>query len=934
MVRRLVHATVARDQLNVVSFAAGEGVQTGGWDGIVEASTHNAFVPQGVSGWELGTGGDVRRKANNDYGKRRRDPLGLEPAQTTFVFVTPRRWDSKEEWAAEKRAEGVFQDIRAYDAEDLEAWLEQAPGVHTWLSELLGKRPAGVRDLLSFWEDWSWATSPAISPQLTIAGRDSKKEALIEWLHKHDDQIMALQAETKEHATTFLSATVLGMDEEDREGLLSQIVVAEDRDSWQSLVQSDTPLLLVPLFEAGDEVTAATRRGHRVLIPAEVGQPSGSSSIQLPRPQREAARAALQEMGFAEARAEGLAGLYRRSPTAFRRKLAGPTVSSRPPWAQPEEARALLPTLLAGSWEDSNEADRGVISRLAGIEYERVSSTLTQWANQPDPPVRYVGGQWQIASREDAWRLLSNFLTRDDLDRFEQEVLEVLGQRDPALDMPPDQRFMAAVFDKTVPHSHSLREGVAETLALMGARSEATSFTDTSSGQQRADRSVRELLGRANQDWRLWASVAQVLPLLAEASPKQFLEATEDGLSSEEPVLAEMFCDKESSPFMSSPHTGLLRALERLAQNATYLGRTSLVLAKLARLDPGGRFVNRPSHSLHEIYCCWRPQTNAVLSQRLQAIDAIRDREPETAWTLLCDLLPSVSNISHRVSQPIYREWGVDPYATATYAEIFENIRETVNRLLKDADDRADRWRDLIEALPHLLHDRREEIIEALLSFADSGVDTTDYLSLWSKLRRVISRHRQFSEAGWALPEEEVDQLERAYELLRPEDVVWRHAWLFAGHPDLLHLPRDFESRQAELESERIEAVREVWNARGFDGLLQMAEAVEDPGLLGFTLGWNHIVDGRVEDTLLDRHLASPRGPRGSLSRGLLSSAIGKRAGSGPSKRFPRRARGGRRIRKRTFSVVCRRKGGPGTCWPTSTRRRRSATGLGFTPTP
>ena len=42
----------------------------------------------------------------------------------TFVFVTPRNWPRKEVWATEKAAHEDWKDVRAYDADDLEQWLE------------------------------------------------------------------------------------------------------------------------------------------------------------------------------------------------------------------------------------------------------------------------------------------------------------------------------------------------------------------------------------------------------------------------------------------------------------------------------------------------------------------------------------------------------------------------------------------------------------------------------------------------------------------------------------------------------------------------------------------------------------------------------------------------------------------------------------------
>ena len=152
LVRRLILATT--QGVERISFRGDEGVQIGGWDGFLQTSSGNAFVPAGDSGWEMGTTKDVKGKADEDYQKRYQDPLELQPNLSTFVFVTPRRWGGKDSWVNEKNKEGIWKDVRAYDADDLATWLEQAPAVHFWLSKKLGKLPDGIEDLDLFWEKW------------------------------------------------------------------------------------------------------------------------------------------------------------------------------------------------------------------------------------------------------------------------------------------------------------------------------------------------------------------------------------------------------------------------------------------------------------------------------------------------------------------------------------------------------------------------------------------------------------------------------------------------------------------------------------------------------------------------------------------------------------------------------------------------------------
>src|SRR5260370_2230534 len=93
LVRRLIHATIENPTLT--QFPADEGTQRRGWDGVVQATTCNAWVPSGISVWGMGTDQDPKVKANGDYTKRTENPGNVDIANTTFVFVTPRKWEGK-----------------------------------------------------------------------------------------------------------------------------------------------------------------------------------------------------------------------------------------------------------------------------------------------------------------------------------------------------------------------------------------------------------------------------------------------------------------------------------------------------------------------------------------------------------------------------------------------------------------------------------------------------------------------------------------------------------------------------------------------------------------------------------------------------------------------------------------------------------------------
>jgi hypothetical protein len=173
---------------------------------------------------------------------------------------------------------------------------------------------------------------------------------------------------------------------------------------------------------------------------------------------------------------------------------------------------------------------------------------------------------------------------------------------------------------------------------------------------------VREVLAHASADTvgRTWASLSDVLPLLAEAAPDEFLNAVREGLHGDAPLMRRLFTDEESDPIFSltSPHVYLLWALEGLAWSRDFFGQSVDLLAGLAELDPGSkRNGNRPFGSLEAIFCPWHPNTSVGIEGRLAAIDGLRARHSSVAWRLMVSLLPRQYGISVPTHEPAFRDW-------------------------------------------------------------------------------------------------------------------------------------------------------------------------------------------------------------------------------------------------------------------------------------
>lgn len=849
LVRRLVQAT-AQGSIRA-GFRSGEGVQLPGWDGIVRVGQGNAFVPPDLSVWELTTEKNPGPKASRDYAKRTENALGVDHLQATFVFLAARRWSQKEHWAAERRDQHVWRDVRAYDADDLSQWLETAPAVHVWISNLLGKHPAGAVDLSTYWNDWLGATDPEMSPELVLAGRRAALHAIHKWLEGPVDPLV-VRGESRAESIAVFVAAVQTLAADTGEGVLSRAIIVDDSVSWNQLTSFDGGLILAPRFDCDAHVISrAVRNRHSVLIPRGRSDGESSDALEIPRLSREDVGKILVAKGFAEEIARDLAGLARRSQTAFRRKIAVVRGIEQPAWSRPETSRSFLPALLAGRWSADTEGDREVLAALARKNYDDIHSELVRWSNEDDPPVRCIGTTWYLTSEEDAWVLLGRYLTDNDLCTFQKLAVEVLTQPNPAFDIPDDKRWMAGVIGATPQHSGLLRTGIANTLAILGARGHAFRSTGGLALDAYARSPVRELLG--SDDWRVWASLP--LGLLAEAAPDEFLDAVEHGVSGDQPSLLGLFRDKAADMFASAPHTGLLFALEALAWSEVLLGRVAIALAKLARIDPGGTWANRPLASLRSIFLLWLPQTTAPFETRLRAIDAIREREPDIAWKAMKALLPQDTDHSHPTAHPVWREWAPLEDVRVTMVEHANGVRELVQRMIHDVGTDGVRWSDLIDGLPQLPGDAYYAVVTSLESLGNDQLAPNDLEAVWDSLRTLVSRHRSYPDADWSLPIEETNRLAAILPRFEPRDPLRRYGWLFGNNPSLP------EGREADLETylhaittRQGEAVEALHGQSGLTWLSDFIQRIERPDQLGAAFARSTVAD-TVADELLREHL-------------------------------------------------------------------------------
>ena len=118
-----------------------------------------------------------------------------------------------------------------------------------------------------------------------------------------------------------------------------------------------------------------------------------------------------------------------------------------PHWASRKDATTHASLMLAGSWLGDNDDDAKVSERLSRKEYRDIE-TLLQSAQLPEGPWIHRGTEWRCVSRDFVWKQLIGKVTETMLKDFQEITRAVLGEPDPALELPRLQRSMAGILGK------------------------------------------------------------------------------------------------------------------------------------------------------------------------------------------------------------------------------------------------------------------------------------------------------------------------------------------------------------------------------------------------------------------------------------------------------------------------------------------------------
>jgi len=837
--RTLVHSTGIG--LTGVDFPGNDDAERPGWDGFANASEGTPWVPEGQSGWEFGTNQDPKAKADGDYRNRVKTTAKEDRANTTFVFVTPRRWNGKGDWQDARRKEGRWKDVRAYDASDLEQWLEQSIAAQVWFADETKRSSSnGVHSLDREWAEWANASNPPLSARLFDTAVRAAEKRIKERLSQSPDGSTIIAADSTEEALAFL-AQLFSEGNSELAAYRDRLAVFHDLGALAKLAEGESDFIAV----------AATRETERELAPfvnklhSIVICPRNAVNIEphvvLEPLNYDAFRAGLEAMGKSRDDVERLGHESGRSLTVLRRRLSTLPAVRTPEWAaQSQTAQHLVPFLLAGAWDSARDSDQTILSLLASeASYPGLEKDFHALTGLNDPPVWSAGTYRGVISKIDLLFAICNAVTPADLKTYFDVAQLVLSEDDPALDLPDKDRWKAGIFGKTREISPALRQGISETLVLLAVY--GNTLFQSSLGinvEAHAARLVRLLLTPLTT--RSLEAHQDDLPTYAEAAPDEFLRILEADLKTTQPVSIGLMRPTDSGIFAKCVRSGLLWALEGLAWAPSTFARSVLILARLSQVKIDDNWGNKPIASLGSIFRAWMPQTAATLDQRLKVMELLAERYPAIAWQIGVEQFDGRHTVGHYNHKPRWRNdahgFG-EPDVQAGYKFHTKMIEMALHWKKHDKETLS----DFVETIYGLNEEQQSTVWELISQWANSAASDNDKAYVREKIRvTVMSRRGAIRNEKYDKAEALVAAANAAYKALEPTDLFNKHEWLFRQDwveesADEIE-DMDFHKREARIAALRIAALRDILSAHGLDGVLKLAEMGKAPGRIGFVM--------------------------------------------------------------------------------------------------
>lgn len=852
LLRRLIINKVGFDNIQYIVVPGGDSIWKPGVDGKILTRVDSLLGEKNKTYMvECGQCVEDKQKFENDLRKRTNQLEGIKQKNSVFVFITTSKIQDTDKVLQNTKQKvensDLWADIKLFDADSIETWLDHDFATFAWLADIMGKQSNGLKDFDGFWKAWIASTEVPINEDIILARASSYQGEVNKFLNKNSGVFHIKSASRKESLLFFMASILKAPLKEDIiDAIKSKILIVQNADIWNRVVEDGeaSKLILIPLFGIPENLGFLVDKGLQIFIPMGENDGKGTepNTVYIEPFNNEILYSVLEtKLGSYEKTNQIINKLgHNGTLLHLQRIMERKDVSSpAPEWANRENSEILLLSAFVGSWSDRNAKDRDALSNIFGMEYSEIVKKLSFHIKTEEAPIRKIGDIWEVSSPDIIIDYLGGYLTEDTLKRYLNETKKILSEIDVRY-TESGTRSLLASYDfgsgKHTYYSRNLINGIASGYAAISNND--NKFVNLNGAEFRIQKNIQELL--EDKNWKKWATLNPIMPLLAESAKEKYLELLENIVVNAPSLITDLYEKGEDIGFMGEClYSGILWGLENLAWFEPFFMRVANILVKMEQIRRENlRYGNSPTDTLNRIFCAWLPNTLVDLDKKQLCISTLlkTNKNTDVLFNLLYSLLPT----EHMTCQPTHRPRFIelrDPERESRSAiGKFNNFIYT--EIINMIGANKDRWDKIIRYITYMNLERFDMFINTLKSIDWANADTELRNSVYQNLEHWVDSTKRWSDENaqkWGVAEKTARISEVLSELM-PTNPIDKNIRIFSKLSVW-----DYREYSGGPSPRLQQAIQEIISSNGVLGLIDFAKRIDAVDVLGEELALSNI---------------------------------------------------------------------------------------------
>ena len=240
LLRRLIINNIGFEHFEILNLPGGDSIWKPGCDGIIKTTINSILGDLGEYIIECGQSDKAKDKFKSDLEKRTQEIENQE--YKVFVFITTHKFQNKKEIIENVKENSSWKDIKIFDADDIETWLDFDPATTSWLAYILEKPRNNGKSFEEIQSNWLASTKVPLDKNVILARADSTNtiEIVKSWSKNHDNRILQIRSDSREESLLFFMSSIeqFGFRTETIESIKSKIVIVYNIEEWRQIVET------------------------------------------------------------------------------------------------------------------------------------------------------------------------------------------------------------------------------------------------------------------------------------------------------------------------------------------------------------------------------------------------------------------------------------------------------------------------------------------------------------------------------------------------------------------------------------------------------------------------------------------------------------------------------------------------------------------------